>query len=153
MKSGGDYYAVLQVSRAAGVADIQKAYRRLAKQFHPDHAGTQATGAFRTIQEAYEVLSDPTRRKRYDQSLPTSHPASCIVPEPLVGKPARPRPEPFSAVEPDPPFVNTFRHEIREFARSAEAMLSPVFFTPHLTTDEEDLIRYYLQVLVDRYGL
>ena len=84
MDRAKDYYAALGVSRAEGVDGIQEAYRRLAKQYHPDRAGEQGTGKFQEIQEAYEVLSDPRKRKRYDASLDRQRQPTEIAPEPLV---------------------------------------------------------------------
>lgn len=64
-----DYYDVLGVSRSASDADIKTAYRKLAKQFHPDkNAGDEkAADKFKEIGEAYAVLNDPEKRKVYDQ--------------------------------------------------------------------------------------
>ncbi|MBZ9713883.1 DnaJ C-terminal domain-containing protein [Deinococcus multiflagellatus] len=64
-----DYYDVLGVSRGASDADIKSAYRKLAKQYHPDkNAGDEkAAEKFKEIGEAYAVLSDPEKRKVYDQ--------------------------------------------------------------------------------------
>ena len=62
-----DYYAVLGVARDASQADIQRAYRKLARKQHPDVDKTEgATKRFQQLQEAYEVLKDPEKRKRYD---------------------------------------------------------------------------------------
>ncbi len=62
-----DYYASLGVARSASVAEIRKAYRRLARQYHPDvNKKAGAENKFKEIAEAYEVLSDPQKRKRYD---------------------------------------------------------------------------------------
>lgn len=63
-----DYYAVLGVSRNAQEKDIKLAYRKLARQYHPDlHPNDKAAEArFREINEAYEVLSDSEKRKKYD---------------------------------------------------------------------------------------
>ena len=62
-----DYYAVLGVARDASAEDIQRAYRKLARQSHPDVDKSEgATQRFQRIQEAYEVLKDPEKRKRYD---------------------------------------------------------------------------------------
>jgi molecular chaperone DnaJ len=64
-----DYYAVLGVPRDAGTEDIKRAFRRLARETHPDaNPGDPAADArFREIAEAYEVLSDPNRRRAYDR--------------------------------------------------------------------------------------
>ncbi|MFZ9888553.1 MAG: DnaJ C-terminal domain-containing protein [Myxococcota bacterium] len=63
-----DYYDILGIPRRAGERDIKAAYRRLARQYHPDVTGddTRATERFKEITEAYEVLSDPQRRRSYD---------------------------------------------------------------------------------------
>ena len=63
-----DYYGTLQVSRKATAAEIQKAYRKLARKYHPDvNKDDDAETKFKEIGEAYEVLSDPDKRARYDQ--------------------------------------------------------------------------------------
>ncbi len=63
-----DYYGTLQVSRKASAAEIQKAYRKLARKYHPDvNKEADAETKFKEIGEAYEVLSDPDKRARYDQ--------------------------------------------------------------------------------------
>ncbi len=65
-----DYYQVLGVSRKARSAEIKKAYKRLARKCHPDlNPGNRAAEAqFKRITEAYEVLSSPEKRRRYDQA-------------------------------------------------------------------------------------
>ena len=64
-----DYYAVLGVSRGASDEDIRKAFRKQARQFHPDVAKDKkaAEEKFKEINEANEVLSDPAKRRRYDE--------------------------------------------------------------------------------------
>lgn len=69
-----DYYKTLEVTRAATADEIKKSYRRLSKKYHPDmnagaadKEGHDATEKFKRIGEAYEVLKDPEKRKRYDQ--------------------------------------------------------------------------------------
>jgi curved DNA-binding protein CbpA len=91
-----DYYQRLGVSRTASANAIRAAYRSLAQRFHPDHAGAASAQSFREIQEAYETLKMPSRRREYDSSLRSpsraipvtviqSRPAaSGVSPEPLA---------------------------------------------------------------------
>ena len=67
-----DYYKVLGVPRTASQKDIKQAYRKLARQYHPDvnPGDTAAAEKFKQINEAYEVLSDAEKRKKYDQLGP-----------------------------------------------------------------------------------
>ena len=64
-----DYYKVLEIDKGASEADIKKAYRRLARKYHPDlnPDNKEAEAKFKQINEANEVLSDPEKRKKYDQ--------------------------------------------------------------------------------------
>ncbi len=63
-----DYYNTLGVEKDASPGDIQKAYRKLARQFHPDvNKDEGAEARFKDIGEAYEVLKDPDKRSKYDQ--------------------------------------------------------------------------------------
>ena len=64
-----DYYAVLGIERGASEADVKRAYRSLARQHHPDVAEDKAAAEtkFKEINEAYEVLSDPEKRRMYDR--------------------------------------------------------------------------------------
>jgi curved DNA-binding protein len=63
-----DYYQTLGIKKDSAQDDIQKAYRKLARKFHPDvNKDPQAEVKFKEIGEAYEVLKDPDKRKKYDQ--------------------------------------------------------------------------------------
>jgi curved DNA-binding protein len=67
-----DYYKVLGVPRSASEAEIKKAFRKLAREYHPDVARNkkQAEEKFKEVNEAYEVLGDPAKRKKYDELGP-----------------------------------------------------------------------------------
>lgn len=62
-----DYYAILGVSKNASQDEIQRAYRKLARQYHPDINKTpEAESTFKDVGEAYEVLKDPDKRAKYE---------------------------------------------------------------------------------------
>ncbi|KPJ74589.1 MAG: hypothetical protein AMJ54_16940 [Deltaproteobacteria bacterium SG8_13] len=82
------YFAILGISPHATVDEIRSAYRRLAKEFHPDHyAGSSKR--FRDIQEAYSVLGNNRRRREYEHSIRKAAPKTLWQP------PAYPEPEPL----------------------------------------------------------
>lgn len=68
-----DYYKALDVSRTASPEEIQKAYRKLARKYHPDMNPDDAAAKkkFQQVQKAYDVLNDPEKRKLYDQFGPS----------------------------------------------------------------------------------
>jgi len=67
MATERSYYEILGVERGASDAEIKRAFRKLAQQWHPDvNADAEAVGRFKEINEAYQVLSDPKRRQIYD---------------------------------------------------------------------------------------
>ncbi len=74
MQATRDLYKLLGVSRGASREDIRKAHRRLAREFHPDAnpGDRSAEERFKDIQQAYEVLSDPEKRRGYDARLRAS---------------------------------------------------------------------------------
>lgn len=78
-----DLYILLGIERAATLNDIKRAYKRLARRYHPDinPGDRMAAQHFRQIAEAYETLSDPDRRRRYDAVGPTVD----VVPMPAFG--------------------------------------------------------------------
>ena len=68
-----NYYKILGISEKSGVPEIKRAYRDLAKKYHPDH--TKGSGEyFIVLNEAYQVLSDPIRRRSHDEYLGISAP-------------------------------------------------------------------------------
>ena len=69
METKRDFYEILGVNRNADASQIKKAYRKLAKKYHPDtnNGSSAADEKFKEVTEAYEVLSDPEKRKLYDQ--------------------------------------------------------------------------------------
>ena len=71
-----DYYQVLQITPAATFDQVHKAYRALAMQYHPDRNSTPGAGStMAAINEAYTVLSDPTRRREYDRERLKAEPS------------------------------------------------------------------------------
>ena len=82
-----DYYEVLEVTKTATVEEIKKAYRKKAIQYHPDKnpGDKEAEEKFKEAAEAYDVLSNPDKRSRYDQF---GH-AGCSVTSGLHGQRGR----------------------------------------------------------------
>jgi molecular chaperone DnaJ len=68
-----DYYDVLGVSPDAGAEEIKRAYRQLARRYHPDISGDDRGAAFLELARAYDVLRDPLRRRAYDSDVARHH--------------------------------------------------------------------------------
>jgi molecular chaperone DnaJ len=68
-----DYYDVLGVPPDAGAAEIKRAYRQLARRYHPDISGDDRGTTFREVARAYEVLRHPDRRRTYDAAIRESN--------------------------------------------------------------------------------
>ncbi|KAK2362150.1 hypothetical protein P8452_65783 [Trifolium repens] len=74
INGGGDHYTLLGVTRSANAVEIKRAYRLLARKYHPDVSkDSHASELFKSIRHAYEVLSDETTRFQYDRELQSSH--------------------------------------------------------------------------------
>jgi molecular chaperone DnaJ len=95
-----NYYVILGVTADASREDIRAAFRRRALELHPDRSGLDSS-PFQDLQEAYSVLGDPERRRRYDRDykpLAAARSRGESPPEPLVER--RSRGEPFRSVQP-----------------------------------------------------
>ena len=89
-----NYYLVLGVPYEENARGIQAAFRDLAKRYHPDRGGPENTAKFQDIQEAYSVLSDPEKRRMYNDELEQQQSSQGARPEPIYSR-SRPRPEPL----------------------------------------------------------
>lgn len=69
-----DYYEVLGVERGASDQDIKRAYRKMSRKYHPDIAGREYEDKFKEVNSAYEVLSDPEKRRMYDAGVDPNDP-------------------------------------------------------------------------------
>ncbi len=84
-----DYYETLGVARQASHGEVRKSYRKLARKYHPDvNKSPEAEGKFKEIAEAYEVLGDPQKRKKYDEYGMNYHSGDEFRPSPGAGEEA-----------------------------------------------------------------
>jgi curved DNA-binding protein CbpA len=100
-------YDVLHVPRDASAGKIQRAYRELARRYHPDvNRGRDARARFQELSDAYDVLRDPRLRARYDRSTtePIAHARPDRVRAPTFTVP-RPQPDVPRFLDEDPPTV------------------------------------------------
>ena len=97
------HYTILGIPKDESHEGIRAAYLRLVKALHPDHAGESSTQAFREVQKAYDVLSDPQNRRSYDIQLDHKRPARTWQAEPLT------RNQPVEPLVPDQPLAGRGR--------------------------------------------
>jgi molecular chaperone DnaJ len=124
-----DYYFILGVPRTATARDILRAYRELAKLYHPDRVGAQGTASFQDVVEAYEVLSDPERRRHYNHSLsdyvdvtPAAPPVGSTRPQPERLVPEERSYRLYSQPEPLVPEPMSILHNFGTISPSYEAL-------------------------------
>src|ERR1700759_5696867 len=88
-----DYYKALGVTKDASAQDIKKTYRKLARELHPDKnpGDAKAEARFKEVSEAYDVLSDATKRKEYDEARARFASGGYPRPPGNGGPPPRPR--------------------------------------------------------------
>src|SRR3989338_8845691 len=113
-----NHYRVLGVSRQANLKEIRSQYHRLALLHHPDRGGNSER--FALISTAYEVLSDPQSRKRYDAVL---SPIS-VTPQPLAPQPAPPVHLHKTAID---PILNMMTHQELDLHHSLKIPLSELY--------------------------
>ena len=118
-----DYYDILGVAADAGADEIKRAYRQLARRYHPDISGDDRGAAFLELARAYEVLSDPSRRRSYDATLrPTWRDARADFAAPLGDEVAIDFPSVANVLD-------RMRHDFfggtRTVSLSAEIVLTP----------------------------
>ncbi len=89
------YYTILAVPESAPLSEIHQAYRRLVRLHHPDVSGPESTSRFLEIQQAWETLNDPERRRQYDGTLQRHRRQAQVVR--IHPRPFRPKAEPTRA--------------------------------------------------------
>jgi molecular chaperone DnaJ len=89
-----DYYVILGVAPTESPSGIREAFRELVKRSHPDRVGPHGTRVFQDVVEAYQVLSDPERRQRYNQELRPAEGGEELQSVPIIVGHQRP-PEPL----------------------------------------------------------
>jgi DnaJ-class molecular chaperone with C-terminal Zn finger domain len=118
-----NYYIILGVPHTESEAGIRKAFRKMAKTFHPDRVGPDGTRHFQDIIEAYSVLSDPQKRNEYNESLRPGEKNLKIEMRPMMrpegGEPEPLIPEPMSLTRDfqtsSPSFNEMFDRIVRNF--------------------------------------
>jgi len=106
-----NYYVILGIPRTASAVAIRTAFRGLVRRYHPDTGAGSSANRFRDVVEAYETLSDPERRRKYDATLgPAIRPSSI----PLTPQPVEPLMSP-RVVTRSSPLVDVWTYRERAF--------------------------------------
>ena len=82
-----DYYVVLGIAEDADEETVRRAFRALARRYHPDVGAGSSPIEFQRAREAYETLADPERRRRYDRQLRASRAQPVVIREVIVSRP------------------------------------------------------------------
>ena len=147
-----NYYKILGILPTATTRDVRDAYRRRAKELHPDHYG-ENSNPFLEVQEAYGILGDPDHRRRYDRSIQASriHPAAEKFSDVEPLRPNRPEVEPLRARE------GPFAYEtidLRDSFRSHRPSMQEIFdrirdnFRPVAAYKSERLQNLCLEIIL-----
>ena len=127
-----EYYKLLGVSPSEILDRIQQVFRQLAMKYHPDHAGAEGTAHFQDLLQAYQVLSNPEERRRYDASQ-ADHVATGI---PVEIRPGRSRDRSRQSSR---PFAETVKRRpafVEEFRPASRRSLSVVDYQVMLSAHE-----------------
>jgi DnaJ-class molecular chaperone len=151
---------VLGVGREADPEAIKRAYRRLVLALHPDSAPEPNADRFRAVREAYELLSDPVRRRLYDQRSARERikPARAAETAPPLRRRALfgPVDEPFSHPNPLEDFFDYFMSDFVGYAPASEARALRLRVEIILSLEEADMggrLPIYLPILGERIWL
>ena len=127
-----DYYEVLGVSRDAGADEIKRAYRQLARRYHPDISGDDRGAAFLEVSRAFDVLRDPEQRRSYDARRAPAPPP--VRAEWLADEVAIDFPSVSSVLD---RMRHSFFGQLPTNSRSAEIILTPreAFYGTHVPLD------------------
>lgn len=145
-----DYYMILGVPRTESFGGIRAAFRELAKRYHPERVGAQGARFLQEILHAYRVLSDPDKRRLYDQGLShaegrPAYRGGAIIPEAessaaSVVLETIPRLQRFQTV--CPPFEQMLEQVLRNFSRSETSREEPVrSFNVQVILSPEEAVR------------
>ena len=136
-----DYYSLLKVSPGATAEDIKSAFRRLARKYHPDlnPNNPQTTEKFKEISEAYEILSDEKKRRRYDFDRKTSRYNKNQISETPFSKKTNYKPEPSSTIPNSSSLAQKFynlglkKSQNKQYQKAAEEYSKAIKISPYFT--------------------